>query len=183
MGTFGQVLFVLIAGHFLNTFLLWLTHFVLHQRVLGIPFYRIHLGAHHRKDHQDEYVLDVSSLYEHLVWVGFTLAASLTYVALFPGWVAVILIVELLTLAASVYYIHYHYEGPPGSWLERYKWYRQGKALHGIHHRYRPEDDLVDKNGQHHSFRKSVNYSFGGMFTGALMDRIFHTYLKTSKPV
>jgi len=176
----GQVLLVLVAGHLLNTFLLWLTHFVLHQRILGIPLYQIHLGAHHRIDHENEYVLDVSTVYEHMVWGAFTLAASLAYLALLPLWIAIILIAELLLLAATVYYIHELYERPAVSKLERFKWYRHGKALHRIHHSYRPETDPTVSKQQHQGFRRSVNYSFGGLFTGALMDRVFRTYLKAT---
>lgn len=177
MGIVGLVLLVLAAGHVLNVFLLWLTHYVLHQRVLGIPFYRIHLGAHHRIDHVDEYVLDVSSTVEHMVWAGFTLAASIAYLALFPSWVAILLITELLMFAACIYYIHDEYESAAASWLERFKWYRRGKTSHILHHSYRPEINKTEDKEQHQGFRRSVNYCFGGPITGALMDRLLGTYL------
>ena len=173
----GLVLLVLVAGHILNVFLLWLTHYLLHQRVLGIPLYRIHLGAHHRIDHVDEYVLDVSTTIEHMVWGGFTLAASVAYLLLFPFWVAVLLITELLIFAACIYYVHDEYESATASWLERFKWYRHGKACHMLHHSYRPTPGKNDNSSQHQGFRLSVNYCFGGPFTGLLMDRLFGTFL------
>ena len=179
MEAMGLVLIVLAVGHFLNAFIIWLTHLLLHQRILGFPLYSIHLGAHHRIDHVDEYVLDVSTVVEHFVWAGFTVLVSSIYLALFPLWMAVILIAELLFSAGWCYYLHDQYESP-SSKLERFKWYRHGRALHCLHHSYRPEIDSGLNRNKHQGFRRSVNYSFGGPVAGAMMDRIFGTYLEAT---
>jgi sterol desaturase/sphingolipid hydroxylase (fatty acid hydroxylase superfamily) len=174
MESIGLVLLVLVAGHFLNAFIIWFTHLLLHQRILGIPLYRIHLGAHHRIDYVDDYVLDVSSVIEHFTWAGFTVLVSSIYLLVFPFWIAVIFVVELLLSIAWSYYLHMEYENPD-SRLARFKWYQYGLALHKLHHGYRPEADAG--TGRHEAFHRSVNYSFGGPVLGALMDRLFGTYL------
>jgi sterol desaturase/sphingolipid hydroxylase (fatty acid hydroxylase superfamily) len=172
MESIGLVLLVLAGGHVLNAFVIWLVHLLLHQRILGIPLYRVHLGAHHRIDYVEDYVLDVSTVVEHSVWGAFTLLTSTIYFLLFPGWIAILLIAELLASAAWSYYLHDEYENPDSK-LKRFKWYRRGKALHQLHHSYRPEKDA---GNIHRAFHHSVNYSFGGPLLGALMDRLFGTY-------
>ncbi|MCK5361160.1 MAG: hypothetical protein KAJ95_11065, partial [Gammaproteobacteria bacterium] len=61
-----------------------------------------------------------------------------------------------------------------------FKWYRHGKAMHILHHTYRPENFSAEAKEKHRGFRRSVNYCFGGPITGTLMDRIFGTYLEAT---
>ncbi|MEK8016187.1 MAG: sterol desaturase family protein [Candidatus Parabeggiatoa sp.] len=160
---------VLIVAHFCNLFGMWSIHFLLHKKVFGIPFYLLHLKAHHRIDYLSDYKLNYLTLIEHMIWGMLILAYSALYYWLFTTWIVGAFVIEGLISTLLTYYVHLQYETKE-SWLSKYAWFVTGRKLHLIHHRYRPS------SGSYESFIASKNYAFGGPITGNIMDHLAGTY-------
>lgn len=166
---------VVIVAHFCNLFGMWSIHFMLHQKVLGIPFYLLHLKAHHRIDYISNYQLNYLTAIEHLTWAMLILVYSVLYYLLFTPWIAGTFIIEGFISMALTYYLHLEYETKV-SWLSQYTWFVKGRKLHLIHHRYKPS------SGSDETFIASKNYAFGGPITGNIMDQLAGTY-EPIKPI
>ncbi len=155
---------VLVAGHLVNTFIAWCIHYLQHQRILGVDFYRVHLAAHHERDRyrsdRRQYMLDVLG---HTVWTLMIGFGCLLYFVVLTPWVAWTFVAECALLAACTYYYHHEYDNPR-SWLTRFAWFRRCRAWHAIHH------------GRFEDFSRSRNYAIGGPVTGLLMDRLLGTF-------
>ncbi len=156
---------VLVAGHLISTFVEWFVHYVQHQRLFGIDFYRIHLHAHHdlklERSNPDTHRRWL--LLGHVQWLVFMGTAAVGCFMLLTPWAAVAIVIESLVTAASTYYFHREYDNS-ASRLNRFEWFRTARALHRIHH------------GQYESFTKSRNYAIGGPLTGFLADRVLGTF-------
>lgn len=86
------------------------------------------------------------------------------YYLFFPTWVAVTFIADVCFSLAFVYCIHWEYD-KPDSRLDRFHWFRRGRALHKIHHSYVGEE-----------FSRSRNDAFGGPLAGNLVDYLLGTF-------
>ena len=160
----------LVAGHFANSFWVWVVHFLQHRRILGVPFHAIHLKAHHERElprtDPDTHLLYV--VLGHLQWLSMVSLIALAYQRFLAPWMAATLIVHGVLLSAFLYYSHAEYDNDK-SWLLQFEWFRRGRVLHGIHH------------GRFESFDASRNYAFGGPLIGFLMDRLLGTYMEPAR--
>ena len=156
---------VFIVAHVTNLFLSWTVHFLQHQKVFGMPFYKVHLKAHHTMDRRR--LTPVHYLYlsiGYVLWAAMILAGCMAYYLLFAPWIALTFIGDSLLVLVFAYYVHREYDRAD-SRLDRFEWFRQGRALHKIHHSYFGDE-----------FAKSKNYAFGGPLAGNLIDRVMGTY-------
>ena len=160
-------IFWLPTVHILNVLLLaWMPHFLLHQQILGIPFYRIHLYSHHKPHHFSSLHRYSFAVLEHSLWIGLIGGAFTLYRFLLPQWLAWLSIIEGLLGVLSIYYLHLEFDNPK-SWLRRYEWFNQARKLHQIHHYSSREEN----------FSNSKNYSFGGLgIRGHFADRLLGTF-------
>ena len=158
---------VFISAHVTNLFLSWLVHFLQHQKIFGIPFYKVHLKAHHTIDKRHR-LTPAHYLYMsigYVLWAAaIILGSCMAYYLFFTPWVALTFIGDSLLVLAFAYYVHREYDRAD-SWLKRFEWFRQGRALHQIHHSYFGDE-----------FAKSKIYAFGGPLAGNLIDRVLGTY-------
>ncbi len=147
-----HVILLLPVIHFTNTILLaWMPHFLLHQQILGIPLYKIHLYSHHKPNHFSVQKRSFLACFEHFLWLGLISIFFALYSVFFAQWIALLLIIEGLLGVVAIYYLHLEYENPR-SWLQNYTWFHRSRKLHQLHHQYSRENH----------FSKSKNYSFGG---------------------
>ncbi|NEQ83383.1 MAG: sterol desaturase family protein [Moorea sp. SIO2I5] len=173
---FNPIIFlgVVVVARLCNLFVAWFTHFLLHQNVLGIPLYKIHLNSHHRIEYnmysRSDYYWAIS---EHFTWGLFFISSLSVYHLLFSSWVEWTFCIDAVVNMVNLYYLHAEY-GNKDSWLSRYSWFKKDRLLHKIHHSY-------DKT----RFMNSNNYAFGGLIAGHLMDRLFGTYqpIKNSRKI
>ena len=170
-------LIVVVIAHFCSSFGAWFIHLLLHKKVLGIPFYRVHVGAHHRIDHISDYRLDHLSVLEHIIWTfliivytSFCYFIGYSYFFTFLLWTFWVSITVAIINLGLDYYLHLQFETKE-SWLKNYSWFTTGQKLHRIHHSYLSSSDY-----SYESLTKIKNYAIGGPITGALMDRLFGTY-------
>lgn len=164
---FGMVKFlvVLSVAHATNLFISWFIHFVQHQDILGIPFHRVHLKAHHEIDRSRITTRQhVYMAFGYCLWLGMIASSCALYYTFFPTWVAVTFIADAAFVVFFAYCIHREYD-KPASRLERFHWFRQGRALHKIHHSYFGE-----------AFSRSRNFAFGGPLAGNVMDYLLGTF-------
>lgn len=152
----NPVNFILLfpIAHVINAILLtWAIHFLLHQTILGIPLYKIHLYSHHRyhSNSLSSRQLYYLAILEHLLWTSIVILVFLLYKIFLSEWTLWYFISEGLFCIIIAFYLHREYENP-SSWLNRYTWFVKARKLHQIHHYYSKEDN----------FSNSKNYSFGG---------------------
>ena len=161
--SFASLLMVLGLGHLLNTIVAWVVHYLQHEPPWFCGVFRpIHIRAHHspRLKLRDPVAHRRWRTLGHLLWLCMCGIVGAGYFALFSYWVAAVMNVEAIILAMSLYYFHREYE-IPGSWLNRFRWFRRARALHRFHH---------GPAGWNR------NYSIGGPVTGFLMDRLLATF-------
>ena len=163
MFTTAQFLAVLAAAHALNLCLTWLVHFAQHQDAFGLPLSRVHLKAHHEVD-PDRNAARLNAGVGHALWAAFVLAGCGIYWLFLPAWMAALFIADAGLIVAFAYFVHREYDRPR-SRLERFAWFRKGRALHRVHHSYFGND-----------FSRSRNYAFGGPVAGNLTDVLFGTF-------
>lgn len=160
---------LLPIAHVINAILLtWTVHFLVHQRILGIPLYKIHLYSHHRHQSNGLSSLQRYSLavLEHFLWTSIVLLVFLIYKIFLTEWILWLFIWEGLFCILAAYYLHLEYDNHK-SWFNRYTWFIRARKLHQIHHYYSKEDN----------FSSSKNYSFGGLGLRChLADRLMGTF-------
>ncbi len=161
----ASLVVVLAAGHFVNTFATWLMHYLQHRRLFGVVFQRIHLRAHHdaKLKRSNPLLYRWWAFVGHLQWLAMIGVLAGIYFSLLVPWAAAAVLSEGLVMGAFTYYFHHQYDRP-GSWLDRFAWFRRARRLHGIHH------------GRFESFGRSRNYAIGGPLTGFLADRVLGTF-------
>ena len=139
----------------------WFIHFLAHRKVLGLPFYKIHLNAHHSPEEVAK--LSFSGILEHATTVLLLSVYCLVCCLILCNWLASIFVAAIVINSAIAYYLHEHY-AISTSWLNRYEWFKHHRQLHQIHHRYVGEQ-----------FSESKNYCFGGLM-GYTLDRLVGTF-------
>ena len=164
---FSPASFLAFLGviHVVNLLLTWLTHFLQHQTILGIPLYRIHLKAHHEIDRRRLTARDhLRMAAGYGLWSTLVVAGATLQCLFLPTWMAVTFVADAALIILFAYVVHREYDRP-FSRLDRFEWFRRGRALHKIHHTYFGEE-----------FSRSRNYAFGGPFAGNFTDYLMGTF-------
>ncbi|MBF0275262.1 MAG: hypothetical protein HQK84_08535 [Nitrospinae bacterium] len=136
---------------------------------MGIPFYLIHLKAHHRIDYVSNYKLDFLTFVEYMVWTLLTLSFFAVYHFLFVDWIAWVFIGEGAIVATFTHYVHDQYDSK-NPWMIRYTWFVKSRKLHRTHHSFKAEVGCFEP------FMKAKNYAFGGPLTINLADHCLGTF-------
>ncbi len=79
----------LVIGHLFNTVAAWAIHYLQHQSILGLDFWRIHHAAHHEglKHTEDGRLLQFQAI-GHAVWALMFGFLFLLYHLLLTPWLA-----------------------------------------------------------------------------------------------
>jgi len=161
---------VLLVAHLCNLVLLaWLPHFLLHQTLLGVPLYKIHLYSHHQPKSKQSLPIACA---EHGLWLGVVGGVLGAYALLLPPGVAAVFVGEGVLWGSLTYLLHAAFD-QPAPWLGRYDWFHTARDLHRLHHQCSSAD----------TFAHSKNYSFGGFgLHGHLADRLLGTFQPLPRP-
>ena len=126
-----------VAIYYLTTLMIWLGHYLPHQR--GNVLRQFHLGGHHAhypdsghaRSERFQYGKGRNdSLVPQLPWlIGLMIAF---WLVLAPAW-AMAASVELWAIALLNSYVHLNFH-LSRTWLSRYAWFRLAQARHDIHH-------------------------------------------------
>ena len=169
--SFQSMMLVLGAAYIFNLFAAWSIHFILHRRILGIPFDIIHYNAHHFPANKSALERRNWAILEHGVWATLVVLYFCIYLSLFCPWIACVYILQGLVCVVATYLLHAEYERSQ-SWLKRYAWFERGKNLHKFHHSFCCLE----------TFARSKNYAFGGPISHNFLDRVFGTFQDCDRP-
>jgi sterol desaturase/sphingolipid hydroxylase (fatty acid hydroxylase superfamily) len=126
-----------IAGvYYVVSFIQTYLHRAVAHRVVGGPFYKIHVGSHHTIYNGSHQVADRYSDEERSITLTFVVPyAALQTVALLvlPSDMFVVEFTSCSVVALAHAYVHVHYHLTQ-TWLDRFVWFRRLRAYHSIHH-------------------------------------------------